>query len=93
MARALAEGTRHLADAFTTIEREGDDGETVAADRAVKSQRGLEHVYRDAMSSLLELDDLREVSARRELYRRLARTSDQLIAVAERVWYSALKES
>ena len=26
MARSLAEGTRHLADAFTTIERDGDDG-------------------------------------------------------------------
>ena len=59
----------------------------------MKSQRNLEHVYRAAMSALLEIDDLREVSARREIYRRLARTSDQLIAVAERIWYSALKES
>jgi hypothetical protein len=39
------------------------------------------------------VDDLREVTAKRELYRRLARTSDDLREVAERVWYSVLKES
>ncbi len=44
------------------------------------------------MSALLEVDDLREVTARRELYRRLARTGDELVRVAERVWYSVLKE-
>lgn len=93
MARALAEGTRHLIEAFATIEKDSDDGETNAADRAVKSQRRLEHVYRDAMSALIKLDDVREIAARREIYRRLARTSDNLIGVAERVWYSALKES
>lgn len=93
MANALAEGTRHLAEAFTTIEHDGDSGETEAADRAVKSQRRLEHIYRAAMSALINVDDLREVAARREIYRRLARTSDEIILVAERVWYSALKES
>ena len=66
---------------------------TAAADAAVKSQRRLEHVYRAAMSALIAVDDLREVAARRELYRRLARTSDDLRDVAERVWYSVLKES
>ena len=66
---------------------------TGTADRAVKSQRRLERVYRRAMSALVEVDDLREVTARRELYRRLARTSEGLIEVAERVWYSVLKES
>jgi hypothetical protein len=39
------------------------------------------------------VDDLREVAARRELYRRFARTSDDLREVAERVWYSVLKET
>jgi len=45
------------------------------------------------MSGLVTVDDLREVAAKRELYRRLARTSDELREVAERVWYSVLKES
>jgi hypothetical protein len=39
------------------------------------------------------VDNLREVAAKRELYRRLARASDELREVAERVWYSVLKES
>ena len=45
------------------------------------------------MSALIDAGDLREVAARRELYRRLARTSDELIGVAERVWYCVLKEN
>jgi hypothetical protein len=45
------------------------------------------------MSALIDVDDLREVAAKRELYRRLSRASDELRDVAERVWYSALKES
>jgi len=32
-------------------------------------------------------------SQRRELYRRLARTGDDLVRVADRVWYAVLKES
>jgi uncharacterized protein Yka (UPF0111/DUF47 family) len=90
MAGLLAEGVRHLMAAFTAL---GSTGPTDAADAAVKSQRRLERVYRDAMSALLGLDNLREVGARRELYRRLSRASDGLVDVAERVWYSVLKES
>ena len=66
---------------------------TEAADRASKSQSRVEKVYRQSMSALVAVDDLREVAAKRELYRRLARTSDDLREVAERVWYSVLKES
>ena len=45
------------------------------------------------MSALVAVDDLREVAAKRELYRRFGRMSDDLREVAERVWYSVLKES
>ncbi len=92
MARELAEGTRHLAEAFNALGGSGGRATTEAANRAAKSQSRLEHVYRQAMSSLIAVDDLREVAAKRELYRRLARTSDDLREVAERVWYSVLKE-
>jgi uncharacterized protein Yka (UPF0111/DUF47 family) len=93
MTTELAEGTRRIADAFAELSRGAMASATQAADAAVKSQRRLEHVYRAAMSALVDRDDLREVAARRELYRRLARTSDRLVDVAERVWYSVLKES
>jgi hypothetical protein len=36
--------------------------------------------------------DLRE-SPRRELYRRPARTGDDLVRVADRVWYAVLKKA
>ena len=43
------------------------------------------------MSALIDVEDIREVTARRELYRRLSRTSDEIVMVAERVWYAVLK--
>lgn len=97
MCQLLAEGVRHLAEAFERLgpdRRGAEDGGTAtdAADEAVKSQRNLERVYRGAMSALLEVDDLREVMGRRELYRRFSRVSEDLVETAERVWYATFKE-
>lgn len=94
MAGQLAGGVRNLADAFDALGQRGrEDEATAAADRAIKEQRRLEHTYRRAMSDLIDVEDVREVTAKRELYRRLVRTSNRLAAVAERVWYSVLKAS
>jgi hypothetical protein len=93
IAARLAQGTEVLATAFDALAAGDSERATIQADAAVKSQRKLEREYRRAMSDLIAVDDLREVTARRELYRRLARTSAALVAVAERVWYSVLKES
>jgi uncharacterized protein len=93
MAAELAEGVRDLGEAFERLGAGARAAATGAADRAAKSQTRVEKVYRQAMSALVVVDDLREVAAKRELYRRLARTSDDLREVAERVWYSVLKES
>lgn len=98
MCSLLSEGVRHLADAFAGLQGDGNAGQereaaTDAADAAVKSQRQLERVYRGAMSSLIDLDDLREVMGRREQYRRFSRVSEDLVEVAERVWYAIFKES
>ena len=93
MARELEDGTRHLADALAALQaRRTPPAATAAADHATRGQSRVEHVYRGAMTALVTVDDLGEVSAKRELYRRLARTSDDLREVAERVWYSVLKE-
>jgi uncharacterized protein Yka (UPF0111/DUF47 family) len=96
MATLLTEGVGHLAAAFEQL---GPDrpakgvSATEAADAAVKSQRRLERVYREAASALLAVDDLREVIGRRELYRRFSRVSETLIEAADRVWYATVKES
>ena len=92
MTLPLAEATQDLADAFSRLGKEEDDA-TECADAAIKNTRRVEHVYRSAMSALLEVDDLREVMGRREVYRRLSRIGDHIHAVAERVWYAVMKEA
>ena len=59
----------------------------------MRSQRQLERVYREAMSQLLDVTDIRVVLGSRELYRRMTSMSDDIVSVADRVWYSRVKES
>ena len=96
MATLLADGVGHLTTAFERLDPDkrgkADASATEAADAAVKTQRRLERVYREAASALLKVDDLREVIGRRELYRRVSRISETLIQVADRVWYATVKE-
>jgi uncharacterized protein len=92
MAAELSRGTRTLAAAITALGRDDVEATTEAANQAAKSQSRFEKVYRHAMSALIAVEDLREVAVKRELYRRLARTSDDLREVAERVWYAVLKQ-
>jgi hypothetical protein len=91
MAALLAASVRGIGEA---IARLGGGGDTTApADAAIKDDRRLERVYRAAMAALLEVDDLREVIARRELYRRCSRMGESAVDVAERVLYADVKES
>lgn len=92
MTAELLGGMSHLADAFAALGKNDITLATEAATLAAKSQSRLEHTYRRAMSALVTVEDVREVAAKRELYRRFARTSDDLRDVAERVWYSVLKQ-
>ena len=91
MTLLLAEAAQHLADAFARLGKQEGDA-TECADAAIKGTRRVEHVYRSAMSTLLQVDDLREVMGRREVYRRLSRIGDHIRTVAERVWYAVMKE-
>lgn len=93
MAAELASGAKQIEQAIAKFAEENHAGATALADRAIKDQRNAQHTYRTAMSTLIDNQDLREVAGRRELYRRLARTGDDLVRVAERVWYAVLKES
>ena len=94
MGRELRAGAAALARAISALSARDDHlAATAAADEAIKHQRDLEHVYRRAMSALIDAEEVREVMARRELYRRLVRTGDHIEGVAERVWYAVLKAS
>jgi uncharacterized protein Yka (UPF0111/DUF47 family) len=92
MAGSLLDGVRHLDEAFGHLGTDPDDA-TSCADAAIKCERELEHRYRVAMSELTETDDLREITARRELYRRYARIGESVVQVAHRVWYLVVKET
>ncbi|MGZ8735152.1 MAG: DUF47 domain-containing protein [Acidimicrobiia bacterium] len=91
MATSLRVGVGHIADALRSLVSDGDRA-TTEADAAIKCVRGLERSYRLAMSKLLLVEDAREVTGRRELYRRYARLGEALESVAERVWYSVVKK-
>jgi uncharacterized protein Yka (UPF0111/DUF47 family) len=92
MATSISDGVQHLHDAFDHLRGDREDA-TSCADAAIKCERELEHRYRIAMSELTESSDLREITARRELYRRYARIGESLVAVANRVWYLVVKET
>jgi uncharacterized protein Yka (UPF0111/DUF47 family) len=92
IAALLREGVGHIDEAVAALQERRADA-TAHADAAIKVERNIERVYRRAMAELLELDDLREVTARRELYRRFSRIAELLTEVAERVWYAVIKES
>jgi uncharacterized protein Yka (UPF0111/DUF47 family) len=95
MVASLAEGTGHLLEAFAcfTAGRPGLVQATEHAELAKKAARQLERDYRVAMKALLSSEDAREVTTRREMYRRFSRIADDLVEVAERVWYVSVKEA
>jgi uncharacterized protein Yka (UPF0111/DUF47 family) len=92
MAGELVIAVRQLAAAMHALGA-GDGDPAAAAEAAIKAERRLEKSYRRGMAALLELEDLREVTARRELYRRCSRIGENVDEVAERVIYAVVKES
>jgi uncharacterized protein Yka (UPF0111/DUF47 family) len=92
MATSILSGVHHLASAFDVLARDQDRA-TAAADAAISATREVERRYRIAMSEAMELEDVRELFSRRELYRRYARMGDQVVRVADRVWYAVVKHS
>ncbi|HXG77408.1 MAG TPA: DUF47 family protein [Gaiellaceae bacterium] len=92
MCERLAEAVHLVAEAVAQLGRSSEEA-TEKANQALRAQRQIEKVYRDAMAALVDVDDLREVMARRELYRRVARIGDVVVDVAERVWYAVVSES
>ena len=91
MCAALAESVHLLAAAVGGLGAKTGDA-TEKANAALRAERRIEKIYRDAMAALVAVDDVQEVMSRRELYRRVARIGEQVVDVAERVWYTVVKE-
>lgn len=92
MATQLAGGVAELAASLRHLTADRDRA-TRGADAAIERRQALEQVYLDAMSGLGRVDRIREVTERRELYRRYARMGDAVERVAHRVWYTVVKEA
>jgi uncharacterized protein Yka (UPF0111/DUF47 family) len=92
MCEKLAEAVHLLADAVRRLGEDRAQEATGKANEALKAERQLEKIYREAMAALVGVDDVREVMARRELYRRVSRIGEVVVEVAERVWYAVVKE-
>ena len=92
MAALLAESARSLDAGVARLGAAAGDA-AESADAAIKAERRLEKVYRAAMAALLNVDDLRDVIGRRELYRRCSRIGEAVVDVAERLIYAVIKES
>ena len=92
MAAQAADGVRNIANALALVKKD-PDAATASADAAIKCERHIEHLYRDAMSKLTHVSDVGQVMAMREMYRRYARIGEAIVLVAERVWYSVVKEA
>jgi uncharacterized protein Yka (UPF0111/DUF47 family) len=89
MAALLAEATRRVGSSIVSMR----DGAAGPAEAAIKAERRVEKVYRRAMADQLRNGDLREMIARRELYRRCSRIGSTVVDVAERVEYSLIKQT
>ena len=92
MAREAVDAVRRLQAALGELGRSAEKA-TAEADAAVECEHRMEHTYRDAMRALLEVDDVREVTARAELYRRTLEVGERITRVADRVWYAVVKEA
>ncbi len=92
MVGLIAQGVRRLAEAFAALPHDVDAA-TAGADAAKRASRELEPIYQSAMLATIDLDGPREQFPRRELYRRASHVADAVIRVAERVWYTVVKQS
>jgi len=91
MCEALSDAVHLLPEAIEHLATR-DSTATECANEALRKVRDIEKIYREAMASLLDVPDFREVTARRELYRRMSRMGDTVVDVAERIWYAVVKE-
>lgn len=62
MSHSVATGVRDLASALRELAR-APDSATGAADRAIRHNRRIERVYRQAMLGLMKTEEIREISA------------------------------
>lgn len=92
MAVALADAVRQIDVGLENLGVDADRA-SAASDEAIRAERRLEHIYFSGMARLLEVEEMRERIALRELYRACQQIGKIVIDVAERVIYAGVKQS
>jgi len=97
--RAVEEMVGVIMDAFGHVRGaydllvEDPERATHEADGAIDGLHRMEHIYRHAMSDLLDNPDLRQVIGHRDIYRGCLHIGEATRRVAERVWYAVIKQA
>jgi uncharacterized protein Yka (UPF0111/DUF47 family) len=90
MGARVSDATRELVAGFALLKKDPDDAGR-RADAASDAVRELERDYRDAMTGLLTVEDIRAVLTAQNVYRRYLRVGDAIVALADRLWYVVLR--
>lgn len=92
MGEHLSKGVSHLGRAFEVLGMDRDAAGQ-SADKAIRSVRSVEYGYRQAMASLRDAEDIKNIFVCREMYRSYARAADLVSGVSDRLWYVVLAGS
>ena len=92
MADLILSGVRDLVRAFPDLAHDPDRATAPLTLPSIDSGTS-KQVYGRAMSALLDVTEVRELTGRRELYRRYVRMGDAVEHVAHRIWYAVVKEA
>ncbi len=91
MANEAVQGVKHIATAFAALIKDPDEA-TKEADAATKSGRHMEKRYSTAMRETASEPDLRTAVIMREHFRQCLAIGERIELVADRIWYSVVKE-
>lgn len=90
MGDRLAEGTSALVAGFRLLIKDPEEAGR-RADAASDAVHHVEGEYREAMSVLIQVEDLRAVLAAQGLYRRYLGMAEAVVALADRLWFVVLR--
>lgn len=85
-------GVRHLAVAFDALLTDPEVA-TARADAATKTGRHIEKLYSKAIREISDMEDFRQALLLREHYQHCLAVGEHIELVADRVWYSVVKEA
>jgi uncharacterized protein Yka (UPF0111/DUF47 family) len=90
MADRLASGTKDVVEGLKGLGKSGKDA-GIQADAASEAVHHVERDYREAMAGLVTREDIRQVIASQDLYRRYLSVSEAIMSVVDRLWYAVLR--